>query len=523
MELKKERTTMKVAAIDLNEGQWPWLPKNPRQWTQTDIDKTAASIEEDPDFLEDRPLLVIASPEKGRYIAFGGNLRLTACRHLKMADVPVMVYQLEEFGDPAVRDVIRETIKRRAMKDNGSFGSWDFDELANNWDDLPLDSWGVPSWPAPENPIQAEGAASGTEGSQETKKVEEDNFDEAKDSVQAQCQPGDIWQLGEHRLLCGDSTKIDNYQKLLEGKEARLCVTSPPYGVGKSYEEYGLGPWKETIFPVIENITKHARIVVWNIGDLFATGNQFIEPTSMYSTQKMKECGFNMMYARIWKKQGGNFAGTNPYYTVSMKPVQEYEWILGYAKRDYERDYAQIIRWFNKQALAADLNNAKLREITGAGFMYGHWFTSHQFSMMDEKNYIAIQKYCRENGIAAFEREYEDIRREYDNLNIYGKILSKEDESDWGQWAVWNISTVSHRTGDHPAEFPVELPARCIKMHSRPGDAILDPFCGAGTTLIAAEQLGRICYGIELDPHYCDIIIARWEKLTGNKAAKLTT
>lgn len=514
--MKKERALLPVGKILLNEGQLDWLPRNPRTWTQTDIDNTAKSILEDQDFLEDRPILVVPFNE-GVYIAFAGNLRHEgASATKKVKKVPCVIYYPETAED-------YEIVKRRAIKDNGSFGSWDFDELANNWDDLPLGSWGVPSWPAPENPIQAEGAASGAEGSQETKKVEEDDFDEAKDSVQAQCQPGDIWQLGEHRLLCGDSTKIDNYKKLLEGKEARLCVTSPPYGVGKSYEEYGIGPWKETIFPVIENITKHARIVVWNIGDLFATGNQFIEPTSMYSTQKMKECGFNMMYARIWKKQGGNFAGTNPYYTVSMKPVQEYEWILGYAKRDYERDYAPIIQWFNKQALAADLNNAKLREITGAGFMYGHWFTSHQFSMMDEKNYIAIQKYCRENGIAAFEREYEDIRREYDNLNIYGKILTKEDESDWGQWAVWNIATVNHRTGDHPAEFPVELPARCIKMHSRPGDAILDPFCGAGTTLIAAEQLGRICYGIELDPHYCDIIIARWEKLTGNKAAKLTT
>lgn len=145
-----------------------------------------------------------------------------------------------------------------------------------------------------------------------------------------------------------------------------------------------------------------------------------------------------------------------------------------------------------------------------------------QWSMMDKDNYYKIAQYCREHGIEAFDRDYNEIRREYDDLNIYGKILSKEDESAWGQWAIWEIPTVNKRTGDHPAEFPVELPARCIKMHSRPGDLILEPFCGSGTTMIAAEQLGRKCYGMEIDPHYCDIIIARWEKLTGKEANKLT-
>ena len=307
----------------------------------------------------------------------------------------------------------------------------------------------------------------------------------------------------------------------MQGKEARLVVTSPPYGVGKSYEEGGIEPWRKTIFPVIENITKYARIIVWNIGDLFTTGTQFIEPTSMYSTEKMCECGFLPMYARIWKKQGGNFAGTNPYYTVSMKPVQEYEWILCYGKKDYEKDYAPIIAWMASQAKLASLDNNILKEITGAGFMFGHWFTTHQWAMMDKDNYSKIAAYCVERNIDAFRRDYDEIRREYENLNIYGKILSKEDESAWGQWAIWEIPTVNKRTGGHPAEFPVELPARCIKMHSRPGDIVLEPFCGAGTTLIAAEQLGRICYGIELDPHYCDVIIARWEKLTGKKAIKI--
>lgn len=235
----------------------------------------------------------------------------------------------------------------------------------------------------------------------------------------------------------------------------------------------------------------------------------------------MEECGFLPMYARIWKKQGGNFAGTNPYYTVTMKPVQEYEWILCYGKKDYEKDYKPIIEYMSQQAKIAKLNNTILKEVTGAGFMFGHWFTTHQWAMMDVDNYTKVQNYCKKNGINAFEKEYSEIRRQYDDLNIFGKVLSKSEESEWGQWSIWNIATVNKRTGGHPAEFPVELPSRCIKMHSREDDIVLEPFGGSGTTLIAAEQLNRKCFMMELDPHYCDVIIARWEKLTGNKAEKV--
>lgn len=496
--MRKERTNLELRRIKRNDGQLEWLPKNPRQWTQTDIDRTAASIAEDEDFLEDRPLLV--TPYGDEYVVFAGNLRREGAKKQKMKTVPAVVYYPETDEDAL-------TVKRRAMKDNGSFGSFDYDILANEWDDLPLQDWGVPAWETKDEPAAPE--------------VKEDDFDEDAE-VETRCNPGDIWQLGEHRLICGDSTDPDTFSRLMEGKEARLCVTSPPYGVGKDYEQKGIGPWEKTIYGVIDNITKHSRIIVWNIGDLFATGTQFIEPTSMYSTQRMKENGFPLMYIRIWKKQGGNFAGTEPYYTVSMKPVQEYEWLLCYAKGDYEKDYAPIIKWFSEQATIAKLNNAVLKEITGAGFMFGHWFTSHQWAMLDKENYEKIAQYCRDNGIAAFERDYDEIRREYDNLNIFGKVLSKDEESAWGQWAIWEIATVNRRTGDHPAEFPVELPARFIKMHTRPGDLVLEPFCGAGTTMVAAEQLGRVCYGVELDPHYCDIILARWETFTG-KTARLIT
>jgi DNA modification methylase len=302
---------------------------------------------------------------------------------------------------------------------------------------------------------------------------------------------------------------------------ARLTVTSPPYGVGMEYEEKGIEPWRKTISGVINAIADHTLIIVWNIGDLYATDGQFIEPTSMYSTEYMDKCGFGMLYARIWKKPGANFAGVNPYHLVSMKPVQEYEWILGYARRDYYKAFEKVQSRLKAEAEKASLDNYILKKITGAGFMYGHWFTMHQFAMIDEDNYTKIQKYCRKNNIDAFKTPYPEIRREFDNLNVYQKTLTDAERSEWGQWAIWEINTVSTRDG-HPAAYPVELPARAIKMHTREGDTVLDPFGGSGTTLVACEQLGRICRTIEREPHYCDVIIQRWENLTGKKAERVT-
>lgn len=137
--MKKDRLNLPTALLLPNLGQLEWLPKNPRQWTQDDIDRTAKSIREDEDFLEDRPLLV--TPQGKKWIIFAGNLRRTAAAQAGVKTLPCVVYQPETDED-------YDTIKRRAMKDNGSFGSWDYDTLANDWGDLPLTDWGVPVWDA---------------------------------------------------------------------------------------------------------------------------------------------------------------------------------------------------------------------------------------------------------------------------------------------------------------------------------------------------------------------------------------
>jgi len=125
-----------------------------------------------------------------------------------------------------------------------------------------------------------------------SKEAIQDDFDvdKEKEAIEAagetRTHTGDIWLLGQHRLLCGDSTSEVDFDHLMDGAHAQCAVTSPPYGVGKEYEKAGIEPWFETMRPAIKNICKNADIVCWNIGDLYATGTQFIEPTEMYSIPK---------------------------------------------------------------------------------------------------------------------------------------------------------------------------------------------------------------------------------------------
>ena len=134
--MRKERKEIGLGFLHRNEGQLVWLPKNPRQWTQTDIDRTAESIKRDTDFLEDRPLLVV-SLDKRDYIVFAGNLRYTGAVAAKLSKAPAVVYTPEGEED-------EETIRRRALLDNGSFGSWDWDEVFSSpWGTMDLEAMGI--------------------------------------------------------------------------------------------------------------------------------------------------------------------------------------------------------------------------------------------------------------------------------------------------------------------------------------------------------------------------------------------
>lgn len=126
-----------LGKLAMNTGQLEGVPANPRQWTQADVDKLARSISETPELLQARGAIVV--PHGKRYVVLGGNMRVTAAKALGLEAVPCAV--LPE-GTPA------EKLREIVIKDNSSFGAWDMDALANEWDDLPLTDWGVPAWDA---------------------------------------------------------------------------------------------------------------------------------------------------------------------------------------------------------------------------------------------------------------------------------------------------------------------------------------------------------------------------------------
>ena len=130
-----EIVKIKTVKLAPNTGQVEGLPKNPRQWTKGDIDRLARSLEDTPELFEARPCLVY--PQGGQFVILGGNMRYEAAKRNGAKEVPCIV-----FPESTSVEKLREIV----IKDNGAFGSWDFDDLANEWDDLPLTDWGVPAW-----------------------------------------------------------------------------------------------------------------------------------------------------------------------------------------------------------------------------------------------------------------------------------------------------------------------------------------------------------------------------------------
>lgn len=412
-----------ISLIDTNTGQIAGLPANPRQWTRADLDSLKKSILETPELLEARGCIVIE--ESGRYVVLGGNMRLAACRELGMKDVPC--YILPE-STPA------EKLKEIVVKDNGSFGAWDFDMLANEWGDLDLVGWGVsipPEWGA----AAADAAETDSRG-----QAKDDEFDEKEAQIEKKCSKGDIWRLGEHRLMCGDSTDEAAIKRLMDGDKADMLFTDPPYGVSigdknaalNSVQPYGRCCKNiendtlsaDELYPILVKAMTNARLSCKEDACYFVTSPQGGE-LGLMMMMMMKDAGLPVRHMLIWEKNSATFS-------------------LGRLDYDYQHEP-----------------------------IFYTWTKKHH-------NYR--------------KGEYRTTIWKYDK---------------------------PRKCDLHPTMKPVELVANCLKDATKAGDIALDVFGGSGTTMIACEQLGRRARLIELDPHYCDVIIARWEKFTGMKAEKI--
>jgi DNA modification methylase len=175
-------------------------PNNPRVIKDDKFKKLVKSIQEFPKMMELRPIVV-----NDDMVVLGGNMRLKACKELGLKEVPVI----------KASDLTEDQQRQFIIKDNVGFGEWDWDMLANEWDAQELDEWGLE---VPEL------------NDQENIEAQEDDY-EIPDEVKTDIVLGDLFEIGEHRLLCGDSTQTDTFAKLFGDKLADLVVTDPPYNV----------------------------------------------------------------------------------------------------------------------------------------------------------------------------------------------------------------------------------------------------------------------------------------------------
>ena len=187
-----------LSLLDFNTGQIPGLPANPREWTDHELKRLAKSLKETPELAEARGCIVV--PFGSRFVVLGGNLRLAAAKHLKWPDIMCAVIP---------EDTPVAKLKEIVLKDNSSFGSWDLSMLRADWSDVDFGDWGIN--------VTWDTAGPTPDASVSEREVVEDDFDADKDTVPTRCKRGDIWQLGDHRLMCGDSTKVDDVQMLMGG------------------------------------------------------------------------------------------------------------------------------------------------------------------------------------------------------------------------------------------------------------------------------------------------------------------
>jgi DNA modification methylase len=385
-------------------------PDNPRFIKDAKFKKLVKSIKGFPEMLEKRPIVVDED-----MVVLGGNMRLKACKSAGLFEVWVDI--AEGWTEEQKREFI--------VKDNVGFGEWDWDILANEWDVAQLDEWGLDLPPMFDDPDP---------------EATEDDYTEP-DQMQVDVVLGDLIEIGEHRLLCGDSTDSDQVAKLMNGEKADIAFTSPPYNAGKSemlsgnthttdnkYNEYNDNQKQSDYLDLLIGFTNNALInaeyLICNIQSLAGNKVSLIDYLYQYKN--------NFIDVAIWDKGYGAPAMAENVMTSAW----EYLFFIS-AKENASRA----------------IPNAKFRGTVP---------------------------------------------------NIYRGKPNRNNE----------FSSV------HAATFPIDLPEWSLQFTNQ-GDIVLDQFIGTGTTMVAAHQLNRKCYGMELDPKYCQVIIDRMHKLDPSLKIKI--
>jgi DNA modification methylase len=367
-------------------------PNNPRIIKDDKFLKLVNSIKEFPEMLQIRPIVINEDN-----IVLGGNMRLKACKEAKLKEIPVIM--ASELTEAQQREFI--------IKDNIGFGEWDFQDLAQNWNAEELELWGLD---LPEIEIKHLEAA-------------EDDF-EIPEEIETNIVLGDLLEIGEHRLLCGDATDSNSIIKLMNKNVADMVFTDPPYGVSAS------GGRSQTVER--DNITK-----IENDNLRGPELKQFI--SDAISIIPIKESA--SFYICYDQKTQVEF----------ISAIKENNW-----------NFKRTLIW-NKNV----------------------------FGLSGKKGYRPKYELIAFGCIG-------------ENYNWFG---------DNAQADVLDVARPNERPGNHPTPKPIQLIEIALKNSSELGNIIFDSFLGSGSTMVAAHQLERKCYGMELEPKYCEVIIQRMRKL----------
>jgi DNA modification methylase len=385
-------------------------PYNPRQSNAEQEKQLKSSLEK---FGVVEP--IIFNKQTGFIV--GGHFRIRELKKLGYKEIECVIVDLNEADE-----------KELNIRLNANTGSWDWDELANNWDSELLSDWGL-EIPGFEPTIL---------------EAEEDDFTAPEGGIETDIVLGDLFEIGEHRLLCGDSTCSDTVAKLMNGGKSELLFTSPPYSDMRDYN----GEKDLSISNLIEFIPTflpYAEYQVVNLG-IQRKDNEIVQYWDDY-INKAKECGYKFLSWNIWNREHPRTVAQQ----TSFIPIA-HEWLFVFGKS------------------AKDIN--KTVECLTAG---------------------------KNNSGAIRQKDGSHTYRNY-KTDDFKKINSV-------------TTTGVSNSGEHPAMFPIELPTEYILAMTNEKDIITEPFLGSGSTMVASHQLKRKCYGMELDPKYCQVIIDRMKKL----------
>jgi len=284
-------------------------PNNPRIIKNDKFKKLVKSIQEFPEMLKLRPIVVDED-----MMVLGGNMRLKASKDAGLKEVWIEVAE----------GLTEEQKKEFIVKDNVGFGEWEWDMLANEWDSVQLAEWGLDVWENEDDKIAEAGL------------IEDDEIPEVKES---KVKRGDIWKLGEHRLMCGDSTSSDDVAKLMNGEKADL-ITDPPYGINANKQTLGTGKkqfyrgddWDKEVPDFWSMLLLFDKCIIWG-------GNYFTDKLSITNDwlcwhKKNDNLSFSE-FELAWSNVGKNCRmlshhwGGEKKLHPTMKPVKVMEWCIG--------------------------------------------------------------------------------------------------------------------------------------------------------------------------------------------------